>query len=201
MRPARLPAACGVTPTPGPIARKQPVSTAAQLPGMSKHPVAGPPPPWAEVRAHDHVVRYRRSGSGPLVLLLGLDEGRAPWAEFEAALGRGHRLVVPRVLGDAHEEYEARLGAFLEGLGADAVTAIVVHQGLVAPTIALALRGAGVIRRVVVIADGLAERMPVAAAIGVGTGVPILPLLLVDRQGPADEALPAILRFVTDARD
>lgn len=76
---------------------------------------------WAEVRAHDRVMRYRRSGVGRAVLVLRSPEDPEPlWPELLEALGAGYRLIVPDPPpGDA--DVAGWLAGFLEGLGASNV--------------------------------------------------------------------------------
>src|SRR5678815_3310479 len=83
---------------------------------------------WAEVRAHDRVVRYRRSGAGPAVLLLqpASPTGGAPfWPELAAMIGDGRRLIVPDPPAD-ELEVEAWLSALVEGMLASSVQSAAV---------------------------------------------------------------------------
>src|SRR5690348_5353755 len=79
---------------------------------------------WAEVRAHDRVVRYRRSGAGPAVLLLQPASSITPlWPELLEALAEGTRVIVPDP--PAYEsEAEEWLSALLEGLGVRNITVV-----------------------------------------------------------------------------
>jgi hypothetical protein len=159
------------------------------------------PPPaaagtWAEVHARDQVVRYRRSGTGAVVLLLGAGHGHIRWAGLEPALGRHGRVMVPD-LGDPDDQpVERRLGAFLEGIGATAVSVLVVQHAVMAPVLTLALREPELIGRVAIVADGIPADAPQEATLAGGARPAPLPLLLLARALPSDEALPALVRFL-----
>src|ERR1700749_3991293 len=95
--------------------------------------------PWAEVRSSDRVMRYRRSGAGSTLLLLGADAGPSPIStDLVAALGERFRVIVPDVPVDAN--LTAWIAEFLEGLGTCQV-AILAANHLCMPTIELAFRG------------------------------------------------------------
>jgi hypothetical protein len=70
----------------------------------------------AEVRAHGRVMRYRRLGAGPPLLLL----GRADDVEGLAAR---FRVIVPEMPATG-EDVGAWLAAFLEGLGMTGITVV-----------------------------------------------------------------------------
>src|SRR5581483_12280075 len=92
----------------------------------------------AEVLAHDRVMRYRRFGAGPAVLLLGEPEADgALWPELHRVLAARFRLIVPE-LPDARTDVTAWLGDFLEGLGTSGV-AIVAADPFCVPALELAL--------------------------------------------------------------
>jgi hypothetical protein len=70
----------------------------------------------AEVRAHGWVMRYRRLGAGPPLLLLGPVGG-------VDGLAAQFRVIVPE-LPDPREDVGGWLTAFLEGLGMSGVTVL-----------------------------------------------------------------------------
>lgn len=154
------------------------------------------PGTWAEVHAREHVVRYRRSGSGGVVVLLGLVEGRTPWPRLEETIGRVGRALTPDLGDPADQPVGQRLAAFLEGIGAHGVSVLVAHQALVAPVLAMALLEPELIGRVVVVADGIATGTPLDASLA-GEQRPVpLPVLLLARELPSADAEPALLRFL-----
>jgi hypothetical protein len=68
------------------------------MPNQSTAAAICPPETWAEVRAHDHVMRYRRSGTGRAVLVLrSADGAEALWPELHDALAARFRLIIPEV--------------------------------------------------------------------------------------------------------
>lgn len=83
---------------------------------MPDAPLVTPPPSWAEVRAGEHVVRYRRTGEGRPLLLLSPPRGATPlWPGLRGALERRFRVVEPDLPADG--ELLVPLTAFVEGLG------------------------------------------------------------------------------------
>lgn len=164
------------------------------MPDHTPHPSASA---WAEVRANDHVVRYRRSGGGPIAILLADDDQALPWPGLDSALERRHRLLIPRFPGGNGVMGEDGLGGFLEGLGARAVSIIVVHQPLVTPVIALALRQPDVIARIAIVTDTtIAEGTPVGLLRDEAADLSPTRLLLLPRALDAVEAIPALLGFL-----
>jgi hypothetical protein len=154
------------------------------------------PGTWAEVHARDHVVRYRRSGSGGVIVLLGVGEGRALWPGLEETVGRIGRVMIPDLGDPTDQPVECRLAAFLEGIGATGVPVLVANQALVAPVLALALLEPELIGRVVVVADGVATGTPLDASLA-GEQRPVpLPVLLLARDLPPGDAEPALVRFL-----
>src|SRR4051812_29110912 len=108
--------------------------------------------PWAEVRCSDRVMRYRRSGTGPTLLLLGAEAGPSPIStELVAALGARFRVIVPDI--PAGVSVTAWIAEFLEGLGTCQV-AILGANHLCMATLELAFRGIEQVRQVVLIPDG-----------------------------------------------
>src|SRR5687768_2937389 len=93
---------------------------------------------WAEVRAHDQVIRYRRIGVGrPVLVLHSPDDPDPLWPELLDTLGASYRVIVP----DAPEretDVTTWLTGFLEGLGAISVR-IVASDRFCMPALELAL--------------------------------------------------------------
>lgn len=152
---------------------------------------------WAEVRAGDRVTRYRRAGTGRVVLVLcpaEADTDPPLWPELAPALARGARVVTPELAHDA-PDVVARLLGFLEGLGA-ADVGVVATGSFRAAALALARRDGGPVARVVLVPavpdDGEGDEGRTTAVVG-AAGVP---LLVVARDAPAADAVAHVTRFV-----
>ena len=149
---------------------------------------------WLEVRARDHVMRYRRWGTGPSVLLLAAADAPDPlWPELLEALGARFRLIVPE-LSPAEPDPTALLTAFLEGIGTTSA-AVVAVDALCVAALELALRGGEQIGRLVLVPDGPVEDTGLEGALATVTS-PAIPLLVVRRRLPAGEALPLVTGFL-----
>ena len=161
-------------------------------------PATRPPETWAEVRAHDHVMRYRRSGAGRVVLVLHADgdDGAADslWPELAAALAERFRLIVPEAPADG-ADVSAWLGDFLEGLGVSGV-ALVAADRLCIPALELALLDTDQIARVVLVPGGRGTETVLDGALATSARQASLPLLIVRRGMPADEAVPLVTGFL-----
>ena len=73
--------------------------------------------PCAEVRVGDHVTRYIRRGSGPSVVLLGVDFRTSPvWRLLVEWLTSSYRVTVPQGPADGVDATEW-FREFVEGLG------------------------------------------------------------------------------------
>lgn len=136
--------------------------------------------PWAEIRAHNQVMRYRRHGAGRSLLLL--DSPTAPeiCAEMRDALAAGCRLIIPE-LPTENVPLAGWLADLLEGLGSSNV-GVITAAHYCAAAIELALRGVDQIARVAIIyPDSSAHRCAPAsteqgelANVCCRTSVPIL---------------------------
>ena len=152
-------------------------------------------PAWSEVRAHDHVMRYRRSGVGQAVLLLRSDDGAdALWPELGDVLAAHFRVILPEVPADG-ADVAAWLADFLEGLGVARVAVLAAEQ-LCLPALELALLDADQVARVVLVPGGRAEETGLDGALATRTRGAAVPLLVVRRGLPAAEALPLVMRFL-----
>ena len=153
------------------------------------------PDTWAEVRAHDHVMRYRRSGIGRVVLVLRSDDGpEALWPELADALAARFRLIVPEVPA-ADPDVAAWLTDFLEGLGMGGVAVVATDQ-LCIPALELALLDSDQVTRVVLVPGGRAEETGLDGSLATTTRTASVPLLVVRRGLSAPEALPLVTRFL-----
>lgn len=151
---------------------------------------------WSEVRAHDHVMRYRRSGAGPAVLLLHPGEtSDALWPELLHVLSSSFRVILPDLPDDANG-VAPWLADFLEGLGFARV-AVLAAGGFCLPALELALLDADQVARVVLVPDGHAEETGLDGALATtGSCDAQVPLLVVRRGLAAGEALPLVTRFL-----
>jgi hypothetical protein len=151
---------------------------------------------WSEVRANGQVMRYRRCGVGRAVLVLRPEEQPdALWPELLGALGPRVRLLVPEQ-PEAAADVTARLAAFLDGLGASGV-AVLAAGRLCIPALELALLGGDQVARLALVADGPADLGGTGLdGTLVTTACPPVPLLVVRRALPADDATAVLTRFL-----
>jgi hypothetical protein len=151
---------------------------------------------WAEVRARDHVVRYRRSGLGRAVLVLVPPDHADPiWPELLDALAATFRLIVPEPPA-AEPDAAAWLATFLEGLGASNV-GILAAGCFCIPALESALAEADQIARIVLVPGGAGGGRPAANGV-LETAIRDVgvPLLVVRRAQPADEVVPLVTEFL-----
>ena len=159
---------------------------------MSKPPSANSrPESWAEVHAHDQVMRYRRSGAGRAVLLLReANEAESLWPELVEALGASFRLIVPDVPSDTADVTEW-LADFLEGIGMPSMGVVAVDELCVA-ALALASHDADQIARIVLVANSAAREVELRKEAA------SLKMLIVRRDQALGEVLPQVIRFLGD---
>lgn len=148
----------------------------------------------AEVRAHDQVIRYHRSGTGPVVLLLGVHDGASPlWPELLGALAGRFRLIAPVLT--VMDATAVLLADFLEGLGVSAVT-LVASGSFCIPALELALRDVDQIARVVLVPDGQPTDSAWGGALTTRAREASMPLLVMRRGMPASDALTLLTEFL-----
>jgi hypothetical protein len=180
--------------------RKWPVSTRAYHPSMPKPSFADTAravESWAEVRARDQVMRYRRSGVGRAVLLFLIPDHREPlWPGLLEALGAGFRLIVPEPPA-ADADIAGWLADFLEGLGMSNVR-ILAADRFCLPALELALLEADQVARLVLLPEGTGGRGEVGATLETATRHMRVPLLVIRRGQPADEIVSLIKDFLGD---
>lgn len=164
-------------------------------------PALCPPESFAEVRARDHVMRYRRAGAGRAVLVLcggggTAADGTTPlWPELPGALTSQFRLIVPEVPAAAGADAATWLVDFLDGLGAASIAVVATDQFCIT-ALELALLDADQVARVVLVPGGRAEETGLDGALATRTRGATVPLLVVRRGLPAAEALPLVMRFL-----
>jgi hypothetical protein len=164
------------------------------MPNPSTAAAARSPDTWAEVRAHDHVMRYRRSGTGRAVLVLcSADGAEELWPELADALAARFRLIVPDLPPGV--DVAGWLGEFLEGLGSAGV-AVVAADPFCVPALELALLDADQVARIVLVPGGEVGETGLAGALATTTRAASVSLLVVRRGLSAGDALPLVTRFL-----
>jgi hypothetical protein len=78
---------------------------------------------WCELRAHDRIIRYRCSGAGRSVLVLGAPDVSPFWAVLLAGLDGRFRVIAPEAPPE-DTDLAAWLASLLEGLGTSTVRVI-----------------------------------------------------------------------------
>jgi hypothetical protein len=153
------------------------------------------PERWAEVRSHDQVMRYRRSGVGPSIVMLRSPEVPAAlWPELADALAARFRLIVPEP-PTAGTDVTHWLADFLEGLGIAGVS-IVASEAFCIPALELALLGADQLVRVVLVPQAPADETGLEGTLLTSMGDAEVALLIVRRGVPASQALPLLMPFL-----
>lgn len=147
-----------------------------------------------EVRSGGVTVRYRRTGTGMPVVLLRERGGREPWPGLDAALTATSRLIVPEMARG--EDLQARLPAFLAGLGTPRVC--VVADGTLWSSAADLLEAPleQMVRLVVIAPDAGTERDAAERVAAVPRGIPVL---TIHRRMERAAAIAATLAFVAEA--
>jgi hypothetical protein len=162
---------------------------------MSNPSAATPHDGWAEVRASDQVIRYRRHGAGRPVLVL---QPHAPTCSaLLNALGTRFRLLVPE-LPAAGAEVAARLALFLDGLGMTDV-AVVAFGALCLPALELTLLGGDRVGRLALVLDGRSALPELGGALVAASDQAPLPLVLIRDDGSTAEEVPGLVRFLGEA--
>jgi hypothetical protein len=150
---------------------------------------------WAEVRAHDQVMRYRCVGSGSCVLVLEPNTQPSLWQELSPTLAAQYRLIAPEIPGGANAS--AWLGDFLEGLGTTKIV-VLATSNLCMPAVELTLRDVAQVTRLVLVPDGEPdETSDVTITTCIGT-TPV-PLLIVRPGLTTADVLPRIALFLEGA--
>jgi pimeloyl-ACP methyl ester carboxylesterase len=165
---------------------------------MSNAPiVAAPiePAAWAEVRAHDRVVRYRRSGAGPAVLLLQPASSSTPlWPEVLEVLADGRRVIVPDPPANDGEA-EEWLSALLEGLGVRNIIVVATDSFCLA-ALERALLSPEQIARMIMICSGRGTESAIDGKLAAPAQSAAIPFLVLRRDRPASEIVPVVEAFL-----
>jgi pimeloyl-ACP methyl ester carboxylesterase len=152
---------------------------------------------FAEVRANDQVMRYRRAGAGrPLLVLRSSLDPLLLWSELEAALVENFRVLTPE-LPAAAVDVAVCLRNFLEGAGLERVI-LVADDAFCIAALEMALLNADQVERMVLVPAGTTSETgldgTVATSIA-GADVPV-PMLVVRRGLSAHEAIPLLMHFL-----
>ena len=148
---------------------------------------------WAEVRANDRVVRYRRAGTGRSIVVL-LPGDSKPWRELIEALGSHFRVVLPEA-PPADTDIADWLADFLEGLGTSNVRIVAANRFCI-PTLELTLLGLDQVARVALVPCGLAGEDQVGEALEAATRQSMVPLIVIRDGNPMEEIVPLITGFL-----
>jgi pimeloyl-ACP methyl ester carboxylesterase len=159
------------------------------------HSLSRPAESWAEVRAHDRVIRYQRTGSGrPVVILRGADAAADLWPELDNGIAERFRVLRPEV-PPAGSGATVWLGDFLDGLGT-ARLAIIAAQSFAVSAIELALIDPERITRLVLVGDGDTNDQALDGTLSSAAPGSPVPILVLRRGLPGASAVPLIIRFL-----
>lgn len=149
----------------------------------------------AEVRAHDRVVRYRRSGNtGPHLLLVVADSTSDLWPEFPRLLADRFRLLMPDLPEPAAEATRS-LRCLLDGLGASGVSLLAAGRHCDA-ALALVLSGDESVGRVVLVPELSDDQFADPAEAVAAPRVAKAPIYVVSRRLSADEAMERVTEYL-----
>ena len=152
---------------------------------------------FAEVRAHDQVMRYHRTGAGRPVVVLRAATDDSLWPELDACLAVAFRVITPEIpAGGA--DIARWLGGFLEGVGLDRVT-VVAADAYCLSALELVLLGAEQVERLVLVPAGKARHTGLDGTLATSMRGVAVPMLVLRRGLPAIEALPLLTHFIPNA--
>jgi len=142
----------------------------------AKDPVLEPGT-WGEVHAHQQVVRYRHSGAGPGVVLLGA--GTQPqadlWPELPGLLQSSFRIVLPQ-LPTSLSHVAGTLECLLDGVGASRI-GLVAGGAFAYPALQLIVSGGESVGFLILVGDvGTETTQPADSAVILSLPVPVLVL-------------------------
>ena len=154
-----------------------------------------PPHSLAEVRAHDHVMRYHRAGTGrPLVVLRGVGDDDALWPELDAELVSRYRVVTPELPADC-EDVAAWVADILEGVGLDRVI-VLAAESCCLSALELALFNGSLVERLVLLPAGAVSETGLDGTLATTLAGVSVPLIVVRRGLDAAVALPLLGNFL-----
>ena len=152
----------------------------------------------AEVRAHDHVMRYRRAGVGRPLVVLRPSGSDSFWPELDADLVSRFRVITPELPADC-DDVAAWVAGFLEGVGLDRVILVAAEPCCVPALELVLLNGCQVERLVLVPAGDVGETGLDGTLASTFAGASV-PLLVVRRGLSAADALPLLRQFLAPDR-
>lgn len=162
---------------------------------------------YAQVCTADHATRYLRYGSGHPVLVLdcGVGDGgpdasvvdardQIVWPELFERLSRGSRVILPDnpIVGP---RFAGWLRGFIDGIGLPPLTLIAAGSICVA-AMEFALTDPERVQRLILIPAGAAEENWLSAILTPTRSIANIPMLVVRRTHPGDEADDVIERFI-----
>ena len=166
------------------------------MPKPSTADFARGPESWAEVRAHDTVMRYLRTGAGrPVLVLRSDDDPHSLWPGLIETLRRGYRLIVPEP-PPAGADVSGWIAGFLEGLGTATVRILAADRFCI-PALELALESDQV-TRIVLVTEGPATTDAGRGLLETAMGRSAVPLLVIRGAQPADEGMSLIADFLAE---
>jgi len=158
---------------------------------MSNEPTSA----WSEIRKRNQTVRYRRSGSGPTLLLLDSPgEAGAIWPEVVEMLSVGRRIILPEP-PPSDTEVEQWLSVLFDALGSSVT--VVASDGFFIAALERALLEPDRIDRVMLVCRGRGSEGGVRGAIDSVPHLATVPLLVLRRDRPLGEILPLVAGFLT----
>ena len=167
------------------------------MPTKTDLPVAEPgPQTWGEVHANQRVMRYRHSGAGPAVMLLGADvAGHSSdlWPELPGLLQAHFRVVIPQLPHNI-DDVALSLQCLLDGVGASGIGLIAGGPYCYPATeLALGPNGSEYISRLILVGDNNTGEHPTDFASSDALSVP---LLVLSRRMSVAKAMSAALPFL-----
>ena len=130
-------------------------------------------PPLEELVLHGHRVRFRQTGSGPvLVLIHGITGSSQTWSDVIPALAEHHTVVAPDLLG--HGESAKPRGDYSLGAYASSVRDLLTVLGHERATIVGHSLGGGVAMQFAYQFPERTERLVLVSSGGLGTEVALL---------------------------
>jgi pimeloyl-ACP methyl ester carboxylesterase len=156
------------------------------------------------VRVGDCVTKYQRSGAGrPVLVLHDAVDGDGVWPDVLGTLARRARVIEPHCDGNANGTVSAFvtwLEHFCEGIGAERLTLIASRRHAL-PALQFAMLEPECVEGLVIVTDGTSEELAIAGALAPERGEARVPLLVLNREQPAQLAADALAAFIdkTDA--
>lgn len=162
---------------------------------QSFSPPTHPAGSLAEVRANEQVMRYRRAGTGPsLVVLRVTGDEDALWPELDAELVSRFRVVTPELPADC-KDVAAWVADFLEGLGLDRVV-VLAAESCCLSALELALFNAALVDRLILVPAGEVSETGLDGTLATTLAGVSVPLIIVRRGLSATDALPLLRSFL-----